>query len=70
MSGGFGKGDRVRVGTGPRRGKTGEVMRVMRFPRESDSSAMILVRFADGGEGYQVAANLTKLEDAQGGRKK
>lgn len=62
--GGFDKGDRVRVAVGPRRGKTGEVLRVMRFPREPESAAIILVRFADGTEEYQVGANLETIEAA------
>jgi hypothetical protein len=53
---------------GPYRGKKGTVKRVMRMPREQ-AAAMVLVVFSDGSEGYQVAANLAKLEDAQkGGR--
>lgn len=62
--GGFGKGDRVRVAAGPRRGRTGEVVRVMKFPREPDSAAMVLVRFADGVEEFQVGANLETVEAA------
>lgn len=63
---GFSKGDRVRVAAGPRRGRTGEVVRVMRFPREPESAAMVLVRFADGGEEFQVGANLETVEAAAG----
>lgn len=60
-------GDAVRVAVGPYRGKKGTVKRVMRMPREKASAAMVFVEFADGSEGYQVGANLEKLEGAKKG---
>ena len=50
--GGIERGDFFRVIAGPQRGEWGTVMRVMRFPGESESAAMFLIRFSDGSEGH------------------
>jgi hypothetical protein len=58
-------GAAVRVVAGPHRGKTGTVKRVLKMPGEAASAALVLVHFKDGGEGFQVGANLVKLEAAE-----
>ena len=57
-------GDTVRVVDGPLRGNVGTVKRVMHMALESESVAVVLVVFRDGGEDYLVWDNLEKVEDA------
>ena len=61
---GIGTGDTVRVVEGPLRGNVGAVKRVMHMARESESVAVVLVVFRDGGEDYLVWDKLEKVEDA------
>ena len=63
-------GDTVRVVDGPLRGNVGTVKRVMHMALESESVAMVLVVFRDGGEDYLVWDSLEKIEDAQKGGEK
>jgi len=58
----------VRAAGGPLRDKKGTVRSLMNMSWGAPSAAVVLIEFADGREGYQVAADPETIEGEESGR--